>query len=200
MDHGSLLETSLVLAIAPDLVDLDALPGPPDAPIVGIYGPDPRDRATADQGETRLADCAALLGERVGGLLAGDTLDPLADLRILVERYWPEPMELAVADRTTLLLRNTGPMSRYLSRLRLTIDGRHLDPTRIRLRNPTPGEAGVAIAAADLAAEAGFYVRRAQAAEVLLPEALEAGSHSVIAELGLGGVSSTELRVTVEVS
>lgn len=200
VDHGSVLETSLVLAIEPGLVDLDALPDPPEAPIVGIYGPDPRGRATWELGEARLADGAALLGERVRRLLAGDPLDPLADLRLLVERYWPEPMELAVADRSTLLLRNTGPMSRYLSHLRLTVDGRSLDPARIGLRNPTPGEAGVAVIAADLGAEAGFYVRRSQAAELLLPDALEVGSHPIVADLGLAGVTSTALRVTLEVA
>ncbi len=200
VDHGSVLETSLVLAIEPGLVDLDALPSPPGSPIVGIYGPDPRGRATADLGEARLTEGAALLGERVRGLLAGDALDPYADLRLLVERYWPEPMEITGLDRSTLLIRNTGPVSRYVSHLRLAIDGRTLDPTRIGLRNPSPGEAGVAMIAADLGAEAGLYVRRSQAAEMLLPEALEVGSHSVIADLGLGGVASTQLRVTVEVA
>jgi creatinine amidohydrolase len=200
VDHASVLETSLVLAIAPDLVDLTALPEPPEAPIVGIYGPDPRGRASAELGETRLRQGASLLAERVRGLLEGGDLDQAADLRLLVERYWPEPMALTVGDASTLLLGNTGPVSRYLSHLRLVIDGTPIDPGRIRLRNPTPGEAGVAVSAAGLGAEAGFYVRRAQAAEVLLPDALATGSHVVIAHLGLGGVTSTQLHVTLEVA
>jgi creatinine amidohydrolase len=200
VDHGSVLETSLVLAIAPELVGLSALPDPPDAPVVGIYGPDPRGRAHAELGEARLASGAELLVERVRALLAGDAIDTLADLRLLVERYWPEPMEIEAADPGTLRLRNTGPVSRYLSHLRLVVDGRVIDPTRIGLRNPTPGEAGATIRADGLGAETGFYVRRAQAAEVLLSEALPLGSHAVVAELGLGGVATTELRITLEVS
>lgn len=199
VDHASVLETSLVLAIAPDLVDLTALPGPPDTPVVGVYGPDPRGRATAELGEARLADGASLLGERVRALLRGEAIDPLADLRLLVERYWPEPMELGPGDPSTLSLRNTGPVSRYLSHLRLTIDEVPIDPSRTGLRNPTPGEAGVPVVAATLGAESGFYVRRAQAADLLLPDALGSGSHTVIADLGLGGVSSTQLRLTLEV-
>lgn len=199
VDHGSVLETSLVLAIAPELVDLGALPEPSEVPVVGIYGPDPRGRATATLGEACLAACVALLASRVRALLEGDGIDTYADLRLLVERYWPEPMTIAAADAGTLLLRNTGPVSRYLSRVRLTIDGEPIDPTRTRLRNPTPGEAAVAVSAGDLGAENGFYVRRAQAAEVLLPEALREGSHTVIADLGLGGVSGTELHATLEV-
>ncbi len=199
VDHGSVLETSLALAIAPDLVDLDALPEPTDAPIVGIYGPDPRDRASAELGEARLAVATELLVRRVRALLTGETIDTHGDLRLLVERFWPEPMTLGVADASTLLLRNMGPMSRYLSHLGLTIDGHTVDPAGLRLRNLAPGEAGVAIVVADLGDERGFYVRRDQAAEMLLPHALEVGAHAVIADLGLGGVSSTQLRTTLEV-
>lgn len=200
VDHGSVVETSLVLAIAPDLVDLAALPEPPGAPVVGVYGPDPRGRATAELGEGLLVQGTALLVERVRQLLGGGVIDPMADLRSLVERYWPEPMELGVGDRTTLRLRNLGPVSRYLSGFRLAIDGRPVDPARLRLRNPTPGEPGEAVAAADLGSEHGFYVRRAQAAEVLLPEAVAVGSHALVADLGLGGVASAELRATLEVT
>jgi creatinine amidohydrolase len=200
VDHGSVLETSLVMAIAPDLVHLDRLPEAVDAPVVGVYGPDPRGRASAELGEARLAAGARLLGVRVRELLAGGVLDTQADLRLLVERYWPEPMSLGIADASTLLLGNTGSVSRYLSHLRLTIDGAAVEPGRLVLRNPTPGEAGVGVSAASLGAEAGFYVRRGQAAELRLPAALATGTHTVIADLGLAGVSSTTLHTTLEVA
>lgn len=200
VDHGSVLETSLVLAIAPDLVDLAALPQPPDEPVVGVYGPDPRGRASAGLGEARLAQGTELLVRRVRALLDGGTLDALADLRLLVERYWPEPMELAVGDAGALRLANGGPVSRYLSAMDLVIDGIRLDAARVGLRNPAPGEAGSVTMASDLGAEAGFYVRRGQAAEVLLPGPLASGAHAVVAALGLGGVSRTELHVTLEVT
>jgi creatinine amidohydrolase len=199
VDHGSVLETSLVLAIAPDLVDLHTLPDQADGPVVGIYGPDPRGRASAELGETRLAACAGLLVERVRALLMGDDIDTLADLRLLVERYWPEPMTLDVADARTLRLRNPGPVSRYLSGLGLRIDGQEVDPAGVGLRNPTPGEAAATVTAADLAPEAGFYVRRAQAAEVLLPQPLAAGRHTVAMHLGLGGVASAELATSFDI-
>jgi creatinine amidohydrolase len=199
VDHGSVLETSLVLAIAPELVDLDALPDPVGASVVGVYGPDPRGRASADLGETRLSDASALLAERVETLIAGGTVDAFADLRLLVGRYWPEPMELALGDPSSLLLRNVGPVSRYLSQLALAIDDRPIDPALVRLRNPTPGEAGVAVTGAQLGPEAGFYVRRGQAAEVLLPEPLAPGVHDIVLELGLAGVSATQLRAALEV-
>lgn len=199
VDHGSVLETSLVLAIAPELVDLEALPDPVDAPVVGVYGPDPRGRAIAEQGEARLSDGARLLAGRVRTLLAGGVIDPLADLRLLVTRYWPEPMDLEIADPSTLVLANTGPVSRYLSDLRLTIDGVPLGSGRVSLRNPTPGEAAAGVLAADLGAETGFYVRRGQVAQLRLPEPLVAGAHEIALRLGLGGVATTEIAVTLTV-
>jgi creatinine amidohydrolase len=199
VDHGSVLETSLVLAIAPEMVDFDALAAPRDSAITGIYGPDPRGRASGDLGETRLREGAALLVERVRSLLSGDTIDSLADLRLVVERYWPEPMALEGHGPSTLLLRNHGPVSRYLTDLHLTIGDRVIHPATIRLRNPSPGEAGATVVAGDLEAEAGFYVRRGQAAEMLLPFPLEVGSHALELRLGLGGVAVSEIRTTIAI-
>lgn len=199
VDHGSVLETSLVLAIEPTLVDLDALPDVPDVPVLGIYGPDPRGRASAALGEDRLATCAELLAGRVRALVAGDTLDPLADLRLLVERYWPEPIALGMGDARTILLRNTGPMSRYVTDVRLDVQGRSVDAAHLGLRNPSPGEAGVLVPVGSLGAETGFYVRRAQAAELVLPTPLGIGSHAVSLRLGLAGVATAEVHATLHV-
>ena len=47
VDHGSIMETSWVMAMEPDLVDLERLPDDPDATgLYAIYGPNPRGRAS----------------------------------------------------------------------------------------------------------------------------------------------------------
>ena len=55
VDHGSITETSWVMAMEPDLVDLERLPEDPAATdLLAIYGPNPRGRASRDFG--RAAD------------------------------------------------------------------------------------------------------------------------------------------------
>lgn len=202
IDHGSIVETSWVLAMEPDLVALDRLPQDPGAAdIVGIYGPNPRARASRAVGEAQLDACARLLADRTRDLLAGGRIDPLADLRTFVRDYWPEPLILegrAGAPEATLVLRNPAPVSRYLTSMQVTLDGQTLDESRVRLRNATPGEAGAAVPAGGLGPESGFYVRRLQAAEVSLPVAVTPGRHSVTARLGLAGVSEAHLQQEVD--
>jgi creatinine amidohydrolase len=203
VDHGSVMETSWVLAIEPGLVRLERLPEDPEAgALVGIYGPNPRTRANGAVGGQQLAACAALLAGRAGELLAGGHLDPFADLRLFVERYWPEPLEVLAsasgAGAAAFRLRNPAPVSRYLTSLDIRIDGRTMDPSGVGLVNATPGEAGRPAAAASLAPEAGFYVRRNQDAEVRLPEELEPGPHRVELEMGLAGVASSRVAAEVD--
>lgn len=199
VDHGSITETSWMLAIEPELVDLDALPPEDGTPITGIYGPHPVGRASATLGTAQIEHGVILLAERVTGLLAGDRADAMADLRLLVERYWPEPLALAVAPGGAILLTHEGPVSRYLTSLTGTIDGVPLDPGRVLLRNPSPGEAGVAVTAASLGAESGCYIRRGQAAHIELPEPLGPGAHEIRLHIGLAGVATTELMATLTV-
>lgn len=202
IDHGSIVESSWVLAMEPDLVALDRLPADPDAAdIVGVYGPNPRTRASRALGEAQLDACAGLLADRARDLLAGGRIDPLADLRIFVRDYWPEPLILegrAGAPEATLILRNPAPVSRYLTSMRITLDGRALDSSLVRLLNATLGEAGAAVAAGGLGPESGFYVRRLQAAEVSLPAAVASGTHRVTARLGLAGVTEALLEREIE--
>ncbi len=149
VDHGSILETSWMLALEPDLVDLATLPdegGTPvgggtaqaAAPIVGVYGPNPRAAADADRGREQVEAAAALLAERAALLLTTEPFDTLADLRGFVARYWPEPMRLgAIAGPTgvgALTLTNDGPVSRYLTGVELRIDGVAIPPGRDRPR------------------------------------------------------------------
>ncbi len=199
VDHGSVTETSWVMAIDPTLVDLDALPQELAGPIVGIYGPHPRGRATAERGGAEIGACVTLLAERVRSLVGGGTIDGLADLWTLVERYWPEPMELSVIDPTTIGLRNTGPVSRYLTSVHVAVDGVALDTAGQRLLNPTVGEAGVEVAVDGLGAESGFYVRHDQSARLVLRERIPGGRHQLAVELGLAGVASSVLESAIDV-
>ena len=193
VDHGSTMETSWVSALAPELVATERLPDDPGATIIGVYGPNPRFTVDADRGEAQLEAAAALLAERAAAALAGEALDPFADLRSFVERYWPERLVLAgragTPDAASLLLTNPGPVSRYLAGLRLRIDGVDVPADGLILRNPTVGETGIPFAVAELGPEHGFYVRRLQTAELLLPVDVLPGSHDVELVLDLAGVT-----------
>jgi creatinine amidohydrolase len=206
VDHASTMETSWVSALAPELVETDRLPDDAAAARVGVYGPNPRFTVDADRGAAQIAAAAELLADRAIAVLGGAAHDPFADLRTFVERYWPEPLELGgraggPGDRTpgaALLLTNPGPVSRYLSGLRLELDGRPVAGDGISLVNPTVGETGIAVRAEDLGPERGFYVRRLQTAEVRLPMSVVAGAHRVRLVLSLAGVTETLLDETVD--
>ncbi len=190
VDHGSITETSWMLAIDPTLVDLDTLPPESTGSIVGIYGPHPGGRASAELGSAQAGAAVRLLTQRVEGLLRGETIDPLADLRTLVKRYWTEDLELTVPDPTSLTLHNPGAVSRYLTSVRVNVDGAPLDPVGQRLSNPAPGEAGVPVAVDSLGTESGFYVRRGQSALLQLADPLPTGRHRLDRRGGPGGCGS----------
>jgi creatinine amidohydrolase len=67
MDHAGRNETSILLAIDPDLVDLARLPQDPNAWPQGVAGEDPR-RATASYGEALLEETVKLIGERLDAI------------------------------------------------------------------------------------------------------------------------------------
>ena len=206
VDHASTMETSWVSALEPELVAIDRLPRDPDAAILGVYGPNPRFTADAGRGRAEFDAAAALLADRAASRLRGDDVDPFADLRTFVERYWPEPLVLAgraggvigAADGPAILITNPAPVSRYVARIDLRIDGVAIPRTRLSLVNAAVGELGVPISAAELAPERGFYVRRLQTAELRLAVALAPGLHAVELTLSLAGVTEAALVATVE--
>lgn len=201
VDHASTMETPWIMALEPDLVDLARLPDDAHAAIAGVYGPNPRFTHDRRRGAGQLDAAAALLADRVTALLRGEELDAFADLRTFVERYWPEPLELA--GRATgkvspaLLLVNRAPVSRYLTGLLLELDGRVVPGADLVLVNRTPGEAGIPAPVVGLGPETGFYVRRSQTAELILPGRVRAGPHDVRVVLELAGVEERELREQV---
>ena len=201
VDHGATMETSWMAALEPGLVDAGVLPDDPDATTTGVYGPNPRFTADAARGAAQVDAAAALLAERAGSLLAGGELDTYADLRDFVSRYWPEPLALAAragdAGTGALLVTNTGPVSRYLSAVRLRLDGEEIPAAALSLRNPTIGETGIAVRGDALGPERGFYIRRNQTAEVTLPTPLAPGPHDVELALGLAGVTEAVLAGSV---
>jgi len=193
VDHGSTMETSWTAALAPDLVAIDRLPDDPDAGVLGVYGPNPRFTVDAAQGDAQIEAAATLLADRASAALRGEPGDPHADLRLFVERYWPEPLGLTGragdAGDAVIELTNSGAVSRYLSGLRLRLDGLDVPIEGLFLLNPTVGETGIPIAAAALGPERGFYVRRQQTAELHLPLAVPTGSHRIELMVQLAGVT-----------
>jgi creatinine amidohydrolase len=201
VDHAARVETSWMLALEPDLVRLDRLPDDPEAATVGVYGRNPRFTASADFGERQIAAAAELLAARAGELLAGDRPDPLADLRAFVEYCWPEPPILRgrAGSEPELLVANPGRSSRYVSALRVDVDGSPLNPSALVLVNESLGETGTPVCASELGSENGFYLRRGQEAKIALGGvALAPGAHRVRAELGLGGVARLVMDEDVE--
>jgi creatinine amidohydrolase len=204
VDHASTMETSWLQALEPSLVDVTTLPEARDATITAVYGPNPRVTADARRGAAQLDAAATLLAERVASLLAGGTLDPQADLRGFVERYWPEPFVLGALASTdgasTITITNPGAVSRYVSGLSLAVDGEPVPGDGLRLVNPTPGEMHEPVLVTDLGAETGFYIRRQQTAELRLPGRLGPGPHRVHLTVGLAGVTERVSDEVVEVA
>lgn len=202
VDHGSTMETSWVAALAPDLVATDRLPDDPAASIVGVYGPNPRFTVDAATGAAQIDAAATLLADRAAALLRGETLDPLADLRTFVERYWPERLVLAGraggAGTAMLELTNPGAVSRYVSGARLRLDGADVPVDGLVLRNPTVGETGLPFPVGELGPEHGFYIRRQQTAELHLPLGVASGAHEVELSVELAGVTTDRYLETVD--
>lgn len=197
VDHAARIETSWMLALEPDLVHLDRLADDPVAQHPGIYGPNPRFTASEAFGRDQIDAAAGLLAERAASLAEGGELDPLADLRAFVRHGWPEqPTVSAVAGPPpTLLLRNEGRASRYLSSVEVAVDGAPVPAGRITLVNRNPGETGVPVRANAVDAEHGFYVRRAQTASIELGGLeMGPGEHEIEVALGLGGVARAVVR------
>jgi len=70
-DHAAAWETSLMLALRPDLVDLSRLPGSglPEA-LIGVHGRDPRKFASAEYGQRGVEAIVRRIGEKVREMLA----------------------------------------------------------------------------------------------------------------------------------
>jgi creatinine amidohydrolase len=200
-DHAARIETSWMLALDPALVDLAELSDDPEAAHLGVYGRNPRFNASRELGLEQIEPAASLLAERARALLAGERPDTFADLENLVRYAWSERPVLRgrASPAAELVLHNPGLSSRFISSLGLTIDGEPVDLAQVALVNRSPGETGVAMRAAELGPENGFYVRRGQDASISLGDLPSvSGPHHVVLEIGLGGVTRLVLDEPVE--
>lgn len=66
-DHAGRNETSILMAVAPELVDLSRLSSSREEEPLGVYGEDPRD-STAAYGEERIEKTLALIGAKLDEL------------------------------------------------------------------------------------------------------------------------------------
>jgi creatinine amidohydrolase len=202
IDHASTIETSWMLALAPTLVDLAALPDDPRAATLGVYGANPRFTAAAEIGRQQIRACAGLLAERATALLSGGWQDQGQDLQRFVDLVWPEPLVLEAAAAPTgglsLTLSNPGRASRYVSAVRtVTVADRTVSPQDIELVNRSAGETGVPVSADGLTAESGIYVRRGQRLEIHVPPVPVMPGDRVAIEAELGGVRPITLTADV---
>jgi len=202
IDHASTVETSWVLDLAPELVDLTTLSEDPQAVTAGVYGRNPRFTADAGFAAGQRAAAADLLASRAQALCRGEPLDDEADLRTYVRYGWPEPLVIdavaSTADGLVVELRNPGRASRYVTAVtEVTVSGAAVPLAEGFVCNTSPGETGERFALAELSPERGIYLRRGQAATLTLPagRALPAagasGSPAVALSIELGGVLPT---------
>ena len=69
-DHAAAWETSLMMVLRPDLVDLSQQPTDPNAKLVGVSGRDPRQHASVDYGQQGLDLIIERMREKIKELLA----------------------------------------------------------------------------------------------------------------------------------
>ena len=68
-DHAAAWETSLMMVLRPELVDLDRLPKDPDEKLIGVGGRDPREHACVEYGQQGLELIIERVAEKVAELL-----------------------------------------------------------------------------------------------------------------------------------
>ncbi len=77
-DHAAAWETSLMMVLRPDLVDLSRLPSDPDEKLVGIVGRDPRVHASAEYGRRGIDAIVRKVHERNAAYLREFGIEPPA--------------------------------------------------------------------------------------------------------------------------
>lgn len=98
-DHAGAWETSLMLALLPDMVHADRLPA--EGPLLGVTGEDPRIGASAERGQTLAAvivDRLAELGRRTCHAISPEARSAHLDVLALQVRL----LELVRRDRATM--------------------------------------------------------------------------------------------------
>ena len=68
-DHAAKWETSLLMALRPELVDMSRLPEDTSVPLIGVGGVDPRGEASPEYGEAGVKEVVEKIVEKAHGLL-----------------------------------------------------------------------------------------------------------------------------------
>jgi hypothetical protein len=91
-DHAAKWETSNMMFVYPELVDLEALGDGPLAPKMkapdGIGGLDPRKHASSDVGRRNVQLAAESIGRKAREMLESLPKDPVRPPEITPERWW----------------------------------------------------------------------------------------------------------------
>jgi len=203
IDHAAKVETSLMQALWPELVDLSKLSDDPAETPLGVYGKNPKFTATPEWGR-RLADhFVQALGRRVRSMLDGAQVDNYADLRAFVATYWRQPLQIVGGYRTRKSgiefdLYNDSGYSRFISGLaELTIDGQDVPAKDVMFRNRNPGE-GRSVKADRLSPLKGFYIRRFQSGTIEITGFHPTGeAHHLKVRLSLAGVAESMIEASL---
>lgn len=166
IDHAAKVETSLMQALCPSLVDLSKLSDDPEEIPKGVYGKNPKFTASPEWGSRMVDHFVKNLTDRVGLMLKGEQVDNYADLRDFVATRWSKPLEPTAyrltEDGMEFDLFNDSIYSRYISGVsELQIGGQNVVTENVTLKNSNPGESGME-QAANLSPLRGFYIRRFQ--------------------------------------
>lgn len=167
-DHGARVETSYLLSLRPELVDLGALEADPDATHLGVYGPNPRYTADAGWGDVLVGAAVSRLVERVEAAVATGSTDNWGDFRRLVERLQAGPLSLVddslapIEGGLEFRVAHPGEQSKYLTTFEVVIDGVGVPASATSLRNESVGEVAAPRSASDLGPTSGTYLRRGQ--------------------------------------
>jgi len=207
-DHGAKVETSYMMELWGDTVDLELLSDDPGAEHVGVYAANPRFTASRDWGALLSNRVVEALRTRVEDMIAGGPADNWTDIRNLVGRLQAGDLTVLGGsgsfddDGLAFELENPHPQSKYITRIEsMHLDGDPVETDDILLRNRSVGEGHTDRVAGELSPLAGFYIRRRQRMELVVPgRRLAPGPHELELELELAGVMSIRAAGTIDVA
>lgn len=205
-DHGAKVETSYMMELWEETVDLELLIDDPDAEHVGVYAANPRFTASREWGAMLTKRVTESLRDRVNAMVAGGPADNWTDISNLVGRLQAGDLSVVrdsgtvSAGGSVLELENPHPQSKYITSLSsLIIGGRQVPTDTVLLRNPSVGEGHTDRLASELSPLGGFYIRRHQRMHLAITDwHAPPGAHEVSVELELAGVMTIGAHGTVD--